>query len=113
LIWVAASRWPFSSSRQAFHIGLFWAALTVAFETALGLTSGMEWRDIFADYALWNGHLWALVIVFLVAAPVSLVARRQQRADFGRDVAHGVPIAPGGHPRSRNTNGSRATPSRS
>jgi hypothetical protein len=84
LIWIANRRWAFSSSSQAFDIGLLWAALTVAFEAGLGLTSGMHWRDIVADYALWNGHLWGLVVAFLVVAPVALVALRTQSRSFRR-----------------------------
>ena len=83
LIWIASRRWAFSSQRHAFHIGLFWASLTVLFETGLGLTGGMGWREIFSTYAFWNGELWALVIVFLVAAPVVVAWRRTRAASCG------------------------------
>jgi hypothetical protein len=79
LIVVASRRWPFTSYRQALAIGSLWAVFTVAFETTLGRMRGMAWRDVLADYALWDGHLWGIVVVFLSVAPVLIVSAQRTK----------------------------------
>jgi hypothetical protein len=74
LIYAVTRRWHLASYGQAWTIGLLWAGATLTFETVLGLSRGVPWRDIFVDYALWKGHLWALVVAFLAIAPALSVA---------------------------------------
>jgi hypothetical protein len=73
LIFAMTRRWHFDSFRQAWRVGALWAAATVAFETTLGRLGGLSWSDLFLDYDLWNGHLWALVVSFIAIAPALIV----------------------------------------
>jgi hypothetical protein len=43
--------------------------LTVAFECAVGLVEGRSWPEIAANYAIWRGRLWPLVLAVLAATP--------------------------------------------
>lgn len=43
--------------------------LTVAFEFTFGLIEGKSWNDLFANYAIWRGRLWPLVLAVLAATP--------------------------------------------
>lgn len=69
LVYAVTRKWPFTSHGQARAVGLSWAAATVIFEASLGLSRGMPWRDVFAQYAIWNGQLWALVVVLVAMLP--------------------------------------------
>jgi hypothetical protein len=45
-------------------------ALTVAFETVLGLyVDGKSWRALPEHYALWRGELWPIVLATLAITP--------------------------------------------
>jgi hypothetical protein len=79
LVVVTSRRWPFTNYSQALSVGGLWAVLTVAFETALGRMRGMPWRDVLADYALWDGHLWGIVVLFLAMAPSLILAFERSR----------------------------------
>ncbi len=77
--WIISRRWPFGSEAQALRVGVLWGALTVTFETVLGLQRGLSGEQIFADYAIWKGHLWASVVVFIVIAPWLIVQLEKGR----------------------------------
>jgi hypothetical protein len=56
--------------RDALLVGLFWVALTVAFEFLAGhYLFGHSWQKLFADYDLAQGRIWVLVLVANFAAP--------------------------------------------
>jgi hypothetical protein len=56
-------------------MGLAWAALTFAFESALGrLVFDFTWAQVLADYDLTKGRLMALGLVLMALAP--LIAAR-------------------------------------
>lgn len=62
--------WPMSSGGQAVAVGAAWLALTLAFEFLLGyLVSGLSWTQMLAEYNLAAGRLWALVPIWIAAAP--------------------------------------------
>ena len=47
-----------------------WLALTFVFELALGrFVSGLSWSELFAEYNLAAGRLWALVPIWVAVAP--------------------------------------------
>lgn len=47
-----------------------WLGLTVVFELVFGyFIDGKSWRELADAYALWNGSLWPLVLLCLVATP--------------------------------------------
>jgi hypothetical protein len=64
---------PFSSinsSTQAITVGLIWLALTVAFEFSFGhFVAGHSWEKLVADYKIWEGRLWILVLTWITIAP--------------------------------------------
>lgn len=61
--------WPLSSPGQAWRVGALWFALTFLFETGMGVVAGHPWSRIFGDYAVWEGRLWPLVLLFVLVAP--------------------------------------------
>jgi hypothetical protein len=69
VIALLSRRWRFETSRQAWRTGLLWAGLTVAFELSFGVVRGLSWQQIAATYALWNGELWPLCVVWVGVAP--------------------------------------------
>jgi hypothetical protein len=65
-----AHRWPFASARQAWSVGLFWTALTVAFEFLFfHYVAGHPWAELLAAYDLSAGQLWPLILVWVAVAP--------------------------------------------
>jgi len=65
------------STWQLIVIGLFWLALTLAFEFGFGLlVQGKLWRELFAAYTFRNGNIWPVVLLLTLAAPL-LVGRRR------------------------------------
>jgi len=52
-------------------IGIFWVVITIIFEFAFEhYVMGHPWQKLFADYNLFNGRLWVLVLINNIAAPL-------------------------------------------
>ena len=67
---VFVRRLPDRGSAPLGHIGLFWGALTVAFELGFGhFVSGVPWPELLRDYDLAAGRLWPLVLLATIVAP--------------------------------------------
>lgn len=65
------------SRRQAVTAGLFWAALTVAFEFLFfHNVGGHSWAELLANYNLLQGRVWVLVVVWVAIAPYLFVRFR-------------------------------------
>ena len=79
-IWFLLRRWPISGRGQAWATGALWATLTVGFEIAMVRGSGRPWDDVLSQYALWNGSLWPLLVLWILVAPPLLSARQRVRA---------------------------------
>lgn len=63
-------RWPFDSARQALKVGLFWMALTVAFEFLFfHYVGGHSWDALLANYDMSAGRLWPLILLWVTFAP--------------------------------------------
>ncbi|HUE96816.1 MAG TPA: hypothetical protein VMN39_09155 [Longimicrobiaceae bacterium] len=76
---------PATPHRHWARIGILWGALMIAFEVALGrFVSGLAWRDILANYNLFAGRLWPLVLLTVFLAPVFWSRRlyRRRSADL-------------------------------
>lgn len=59
-----------ADARAAVRIGLFWLALTVAFEFLAGhFVFGTSWQRLLADYNVAEGRVWLLVPVTTALAP--------------------------------------------
>jgi len=51
-------------------IGIFWVVITVIFELLFGhFVMNHSWEKLLADYNLFNGRLWVLVLINNIAAP--------------------------------------------
>lgn len=70
VIYRFARRHPFPSLAAAFRSGLFWMALTIAFEFLFfHYVGGHDWSALLANYDLSAGRLWPLLLVWIAVAP--------------------------------------------
>lgn len=75
-------RWPVSSRRAAWRVGFLWLGMTVAFEFLFGhYVMGNPWDRLIADYDIFNGRLWILVLVWVTAGPSLLLVKLSQPND--------------------------------
>ena len=64
-------RWLGATTRRAqIGVGLWWAAMTLCFELALGRVLGLSWSRILADYDPTRGGFMVLGLAFMVFAPL-------------------------------------------
>lgn len=57
---------------------MIWTTLTVAFEFIFGhYVDRKSWSELAANYAIWNGRLWPLVLLSLILAPFIWTRRRR------------------------------------
>ena len=69
-VWLINLRWGIQSSGQALLIGIIWLILTILFEFIFGhYVVGHPWSRLFHDYNLLEGRIWALMLVWITAAP--------------------------------------------
>ena len=55
----------------ALGVGLLWLGLTIIFEFIFGhYVIGNPWGTLFADYRIWKGRLWSLVLLSELLAPL-------------------------------------------
>ena len=58
-------------TRLLLLVGLFWVMLTIIFEFLFGhYVIGHSWEKLFANYNIFNGRLWVLVLLNNLAAPL-------------------------------------------
>ena len=72
-----------TESREGWVIGVYWVALTVAFEFLAGhYVFGTPWPVLLADYRLSEGRIWILVLAATLLAPglAATVAAAHDRA---------------------------------
>ena len=70
VIWFVSRRWPFRSGSEAIRVGLIWLAMTVAFEFLFfHYVGGAPWEKLLADYRIWEGRLWPLILLWVALAP--------------------------------------------
>lgn len=69
------------STRRWLGIGLYWLALTLAFEFGLGrYVQHHTWDELLAAYTFQGGNLWPLVLLATVLSPW-IAARMRGRAE--------------------------------
>jgi hypothetical protein len=56
-------------SKTYWKIGVLWVALTVLFETILGLATGTTFTEMLKAYDITTGNLWLLVVLFTGIIP--------------------------------------------
>jgi hypothetical protein len=70
-IWFVVQIWPPSSSLQALAVGLIWLALTVFFETFMGLVlQHRPLEQVLNQYDLLAGRVWGLLLAWITVAPL-------------------------------------------
>jgi len=79
-IWAVVRLWPPASARHALSIGLVWLALTIAFEFVFGrFVIQRPWSQLFNDYNMIEGRLWAVFLIWLTLAPYVFFRLRRAR----------------------------------
>lgn len=79
LLAVASVAWIGPRSRgDAILVGLLWLVLVLAFEFLAGhYVFGNPWEQLLADYNVFEGRIWPLVLVAMFFAPlIAYVSRR-------------------------------------
>jgi hypothetical protein len=56
---------------NSLFVSCFWVSLTILFEFVFGhYILGNSWEVLLADYRIWQGRLWMLVLICEAIAPV-------------------------------------------
>jgi hypothetical protein len=75
------------STTDAWRIGVIWLAMTLAFEFLAGhYLFHAPWASLLADYNLFRGRLWIIVLIATVAAP-ALVFRAEHNPARGEKIS--------------------------
>ena len=76
--WLLTGFFPLSSSRQALGIGVMWLVMTILFEFVFGhFVMGHSWTKLFADYNIFEGRLWILILLWTLFGPYIFYRIRQ------------------------------------
>jgi hypothetical protein len=67
--WACSSWLRADTLRKQLVIGGYWVALTLVFEIALGLATGVGWATLLADYNPLRGGYMLVGLLVLFAAP--------------------------------------------
>lgn len=66
------------NGREALVVGILWVALTGAFEFLAGhYALGNSWERLLADYNVFRGRIWILVLVANLFAPLCAFLQKQ------------------------------------
>ena len=58
---------------SALFVSCFWISLTILFEFVFGhYVLGNSWEVLIADYRIWQGRLWFLILLSEAIAPLSI-----------------------------------------
>ena len=81
VMYLYVRHWSLGSARQAIYIGLFWMALTVAFEFLFFHYFGRRsWAVLLESYDMASGQLWPLVLLWVAVAPYIFFRLLNKRA---------------------------------
>jgi hypothetical protein len=76
--WFLTRFFPLESSRQALGLGGMWLVLTILFEFVFGhFVMGHSWYKLFADYNIFEGRLWSLILLWIFFGPYVFFKIRQ------------------------------------
>jgi hypothetical protein len=63
--------------QDAWTIGIIWVVLTLAFEFLGGhFLFGKPWQELLADYNLFAGRIWVMVLIVTLMTPVIAFTKR-------------------------------------
>ncbi|MEW6194823.1 MAG: hypothetical protein AB1521_06695 [Bacteroidota bacterium] len=69
-VWIITGVWKIESSAQAITIGIMWLAMTIIFEFVFGhFVMGNSWEKLLADYNIFKGRLWIVVLIWTAISP--------------------------------------------
>ncbi len=71
--------YPINSMQEAINTGFMWLGLTIVFEFIMGLLNGESFSKMMADYNIFKGRLWPLVLVWVTVAPIVFYYLTYQR----------------------------------
>jgi hypothetical protein len=75
--WLAIGWITPDAARDAWRIGALWLAMTIAFEFLAGhYLFRVPWNAIAADYNVFKGRIWVLVLATTLVAPAAAAALR-------------------------------------
>lgn len=70
IFWFLTGAYRLESSGLALGIGAMWLVLTILFEFVFGhFVIGHPWSKLFADYNIFKGRLWSLVLFWTFVGP--------------------------------------------
>lgn len=75
--WIFIPRIGKGDKKTYWSIAIIWIALTIVFETIVGLTMGNTCAELLQAYDITTGNLWLLVVLFIGIVPW-LVAKRKK-----------------------------------
>lgn len=76
--WFLTGAFRLKSSGQALGIGAMWLVLTILFEFVFGhFIMGHSWSKLFADYNIFEGRLWIMVLLWTFIGPYVFFKIRQ------------------------------------
>lgn len=69
-LWILNKRWTMTSTNQSLQIGASWLILTILFEFVFGhYVMGHTWATLLADYNIFAGRIWSLVLFWTLIGP--------------------------------------------
>jgi len=77
-VWILEGRWKLSSSYEGLAVGLIWLVQTIMFEFLFGhYVMGHSWERLFADYNVFEGRFWSIVVFWVAVAPLIVYKVRE------------------------------------
>jgi hypothetical protein len=71
LIYAYVGKLKGASQVSLVKLGLFWMIATIGFEFLFGhYVMGLSWESLWADYNLFQGRLWPLVLIVTLLGPL-------------------------------------------
>ena len=75
IIYLFIRKMKLKETKTLLGIGIFWVVITIIFEFVFGhYVMGHPWQKLFADYNLFAGRLWILVLINNLITP--LISRK-------------------------------------
>ena len=87
--WFLYRRWPLSSARQAWTVGILWLAMALALEAFMSwVLGGKPWSAVFEDYDVLAGRIWILVPLWTLVGPFAFFWGSRKGGEAGKGGAY-------------------------